>query len=343
MSDPYSRQLFRVEGQTFCWRDVVVCAQVAGRWDAVVDGLSQGLACVEYADTLDDPALEEAVEAAAAEFRYDRDLITAEETETWLGERGVSAADWLASIRRSELRRHFADRLDELSEAYPPEQEAIERALQVDLLCTELGRELAEFCAERVAAAAAVGIPVCPPTQSARGDPPEPPAGVGPPLAGVLFSLFEQILAGVQRFRDASISAQALQRAVDGHRMEWVRLECRAVQFGDETQAREAALCLREDGLDLDQVAAEARLEPTDAGFFVDEIEQTLQPVFLSARPGDVLGPIALDGAQTLYQVLSKTMPAESDPEVRARAEDWLVARALADEAQRRVTWLVSW
>jgi hypothetical protein len=38
--------------------------------------------------------------------------------------------------------------------------------------------------------------------------------------------------------------------------------------------------------------------------------------------------------------VLSKTMPGESDPELRARATDRLFGRALANEAQRRVHWL---
>jgi hypothetical protein len=341
MSDLSTGQLFAVEGQTFGWRDVVLFAHVAGRWSAVVREVSEGLACADYADTLEDPALEESVDAAAAEFRYDRDLITAEETEDWLSARGVTPADWLASIRRSELRQRFADRLEALRAAHPPKRAAVEQALLVDLLCTDLGQDLAEFSAERIAAAVAVGVPLQAP--SARGDPGRLPPGVDPEHARTLRPLFEQVGEGVRRFQESSLSAEALQRAVEGHRMDWVRLECRSVAFSDATQAREAAMCLREDGQNLDQVAAEARLEPRDAGFFVDEVEQTLQPVFLSARPGDILGPIELDGAQTLYQVISKTMPTESDPAVRSRAAEWLLTRALAEEARRRVTWLVRW
>ena len=147
------------------------------------------------------------------------------------------------------------------------------------------------------------------------------------------------MLQGVEQFRQAGITDEAIRREIQNHRMEWVRLECRTLAFPDLPQAREAALCLREDGLDIDEVAENAHLQAEEVRFYVDDLDPGLQASFVSAKPGDVIGPSAMNESHTLFQVLSKTMPGEQDPEIRDRAAERLFARALVNEAQRRVHW----
>jgi hypothetical protein len=340
MNQGFSEPLFRAGGQTFDWRDVILCAHLEGRWEPALEAIAEGLAGLAATDADEDADLEEAVDSAAAEFRYERELITAEETEAWLAARGVTVADWLASVRRGVLRERL-EGLGERRQAFPPSRKALERAVMVDLRCTSLGQELAESCASQVAGALAVGLP------SAADPPADPvdslPAGLDPQHAAARRPLFEAVRHAVQRYHTSILRDDTLRRAIQGHQVEWVRMECRTVTFAEEPQAREAALCLREDGQDLATVAAEAGLEPEVEGFFIEELTPELQPLFLSARPGDVVGPVPLDQGQALYLVAAKTIPALTDPEVRARAAAWVSARALAGESASRIEWVVRW
>lgn len=345
MTDFFARAVFRVEPEIFTWRDVMLFTHRLGRWAPLLQGITDGLVCVRHAEARsDDDAdgdLEEAVDSAAAEFRYDRELITADETEAWLAERGVTAADWLASIRREVLRSRFADLLPELRRGDSPSRREIESAVRVDLSCTRLGQQLASVCAEHAAAAAVAGLPRDSVAPTALAGP--LPAGLDIEYAQGRLPLIEWILQGVARFRQQAITEEAVGREVRQHKMEWVRLECRTVAFPDLVQAREAALCMREDHLDFDDVATSARREVAQARFYVEDLDQTLQPLLLSAMPGDIIGPTLIGESHTLFHVLSKTLPAESDPELRVRAAERLLTRALAKAGREGAHWLVTW
>jgi len=331
----FAGPVFQVDHETFSWRDVVLFTHERGDWQDLLEEIQAGLAAVRHFAHLDDEALEERVDAAAAEFRYDRELITAEETEAWLRARGVTAAEWLASIRRTVYREHFADRLTGLGAAAGDE---ITEAIRVELRCTGLGHRLAEQCAEYAAVAAAIGRLT--PSAAEAELPASLPPGLDPDHARTRLPLLAGMLEGAEEFRQAAITDEAIRREIQHHKMEWVRLECRALAFADPSPAREAALCLKDDGQSIEDVAASAHLEATDMRFYVDELDLALQPYFVSAMAGDVIGPSAVGESWTLFQVLSKTMPGESDPELRDRAAGRLFARALANEAQRRVHWL---
>jgi hypothetical protein len=341
LTDFFARPVFAVEPEVFSWRDVILFTHRRGRWETVLQEITDGLACVDHAEGGDDAIIEETVDAAAAEFRYDRELITADETEAWLREQGLTAAEWYAGIRRGVLYEHFADRRSELRRAAPTSREELEREAQVELLCTGLGRALAESFAEHVAAAAAAGfLSAGPPADQLAG---ALPAGLTRTHVAARLALIDRILEGGEQFGAAVLTEDAIRREVRLHQMEWVRLECRTVTFSDSVSAREAALCLREDGLGIEEVAAQARREVVEVRLYVDDLDPGLQPLFLSAVPGEVIGPAPVRGGLGLWQIASKTMAAEEDPEIRERAGRRLVARARSNEANRRVQWRIRW
>ncbi len=341
MDDFFAGPVFQVDHETFSWRDVVLFTHRLDRWEPLLRDMDAGLTAVRLFGRDEDEALEARAEAAAAEFRYDRDLITAEETEAWLRERGTTAAEWLAGIRRAVFREHYAGRLVGLGRAGTSPRRELVQAIRVELLCTGLGRELAEVCAEYAAAAAAVGCLV--PGAAPVGLPDSLPPGLEASHALTRLPLLDQIREGADRFRQAVMTDEALGREMQLHKMEWVRLECRTLTFPDLPAAREAVLCIREDGIDIDEVAANAGLEAADARFYVDDMEPSAQASFVSAMMGDLIGPSATETGYTLFHVLSKAIPEDSDPEIRERAAGRLFARALANEAQRRVRWTAGW
>jgi hypothetical protein len=125
--------------------------------------------------------------------------------------------------------------------------------------------------------------------------------------------------------------------------MDWVRLDCLMLAFEDPAQAREAALCLREDQQTMTALAGSAHRDTVQTTLYIEEIEEQLRPVFLSAVVGETIGPVQIDGEHLLYQVAAKTMPAVGNPDLQQRATDRLTTKALAGESRRRVRWLLSW
>lgn len=133
--------------------------------------------------------------------------------------------------------------------------------------------------------------------------------------------------------RQQTITPQKLGARIADHRLDWIRLDCRCLWFGEERIAREAAWCVTEDGLSLDEVAADERAEVRQWSFYLDEIDADIRPYFLAARPGDLLGPLKFRNAFPLFALAVKKMPAADDPQIRQRAKveqgthDELVAR----------------
>ncbi len=50
-------------------------------------------------------------------------------------------------------------------------------------------------------------------------------------------------------------------------------------------------MCLREDGLPLDEVADAAHATVSESRFYLDDLDPEVRPMFMAARPVDVLGP----------------------------------------------------
>jgi hypothetical protein len=310
--------VFAVDGEVFHWQDVFAHARACGGWDDLERAARAGVACGRHADESPDEEerLEQLVDKAGDEFRYERDLLTADEMEGWLVERGLTARTWLESVRRRVLRELWADQLDELVTRYDPSPEDVDAALAADMLCDDTHGALAEqFAAQAAAAAAAGGVATGEDRQQA-------------------------LLAAAERFRAAALTGEALRREIAAHQMEWVRIDCRALEFAEPTEAREAALCLREDGLPLDEVAQSAHVNVGALSFYLDEIDGEERSRFLASHAGHVVGPIPVDDVHLLYHVDAKVMPSADDAAVRARASALITARAMAIEAQQRVQWL---
>jgi hypothetical protein len=343
-----SRPLFTLRNDTYTWQDAILSALVGGRWDAVERRVREGLACVRYFERAGAKAPEASIEAAAAEFRYERDLISADEAEAWLAALGLDSADWLGWVRREVLREHCADQLEELLGRYPVTPAEVAEAAEVDLLCSELGGELTYALAERLAAGAAIGEVAAQTGEGVIGELLEE-RDVAPLVARIpsldasraaeQLPLLERIERDHARFAAGAARPEAVRRELEHGRLEWIRLRCEAVHFTTEEHAREAALCVREDGLSLADVAADAHAAVEELDCFLGTLDSELQPRLLSAVPPELVGPLRLGERHSLFMVLEKALPEVTDPDVLREAEARVVARALADQVNRRIRW----
>ncbi len=374
----FGQQVFEIGDETYRWEDVVAFGILTGRLQAIEYRTRQGLACAAYAETQDEDAeVEEQVDEAAAEFRYARDLVTAEEAEDWLAARGLETDEWLGVIRREVLRSACATRLDQLTRDFPPTQAEIFEAIRIEWLCADGGSPLVEGLAQWAAAAAADEA-LHPPgetesdddeeldlddldfgdtresahsgAETATGAIGEPPAIDLGPYQARLAGLGEEALAacverllrireGHARYCLSAASPQALRKELDMHRLDWVRMDARALFFESEAASREGAFCLREDGLSFDQLAADASTPVFDVRFLLTEVAEEVRPTLLAARSRDVVGPLWFDERWALLLVLDKILPNETDEQLRRMAVESAVERAVATQVSHRVKW----
>lgn len=375
MEPLFGQQVFEVGDETYRWEDIIAFGIMTGRMPALEHRTRQGLACEAFYESQDeDPAIEEAVDEAAAEFRYARDLVTAEEAEDWLAARNLSTDEWIGVIRRNVLREHYAPRLDQLLRDYPPRPADVVAAIGVEWLCAEGASSLADGLAQWAAATAWMDEqePEEPEPDTRTTDEldlddldfgddtseTETASGSIGEVSGVDLAPYRQRLSGLgdeqvaatverlvrlreghARFCVGAASAQAVRKELGMHRLDWVRMDARALFFENEAASREGALCIREDGMSFDQLAADAGTPVFDVRFLLTEVEEDVRPILLGAKPREVVGPLWFDERWALLLVLDKILPNEADEQLRRMAVESAVERAVATQVNLRVRW----
>jgi hypothetical protein len=302
-----SEPVFSAGGHCFTWVDVVEWARARGEWAALQHRVTALLA--REGELLAAGALPNAaqVQAAADNFRDRHNLLTADELEEWLERHDVNIGEWKTEMVRSLLEPSGA-----AATASPDE---VERACWTHGICSGKLAEYARTLAEEVAV-------------HLRDE----PLARAPDELGALREKRERFCA--DQLRGPALAAEITDNQVD-----WTRFDLRCLIHSDEMVVREAALCLRLDGRDLADVAADAAAELREISLLCDDAEPSLRTRLLAASPGDLIGPVAVSGAYQLVLLVRRASPSLDDPLVRLRAEEVLIRRALAAEVNRYVNW----
>jgi hypothetical protein len=312
------RSLFTVAGETYTWGDALVAAELRGGLAGLERQTRLGIACLRRLAAEEEGPAPDEVRAAATRFRHERNLLSAEELEGWLAHHGLSIGDWTGYLRRALLRERWSGELERIKAEFTVADEEVEAALPADAVCTGFLRRAAEQLAADAALAAAGG------SVDRTGDRRE--------LLAALAEAAEAHLAGVA-------TAARIEREVGARNLDWMRVEADSLELADAEAAREAALCVRLDGRPLAEVAADSGAPMQQVVLYVEDAEPELRPLLLSARPGELVGPLERGGGRLLLHVRAKTGASADDPELRRRAADALAARAVARELRDRVRW----
>ena len=308
--------IFAIENQEFGWDEIVAAAQIWGEWNLFADSVRQSLACLRHAAQTGQLPTTARMREVATEFRYARNLISAEETHRWLQFWNMTVEDWMNCLRGRLLKQNWAGQLTEITRANPISDAEVERVVQMYAVC---GRKL-ESWASRLAGHAAVAA--------------NPNEGSHSPR-----ELIARIETEFERKRQQSITMKLIETKIATHRLDWIHYDCRYLWFDNETVGREAAWCVSEDGLSLDEVAADAHDEVRQWSFYADEIEASVRPYFLAARQGDLVGPLKLKSGYPLFSLLNKKMPHVDDPQILTRAEQAIVTSVTTQAINERVKW----
>ncbi len=305
------QSFFTIHERAFGWDEIRAAAQAWGEWEAFAADTARGLAALQYATAHRCLPASAAVQAAANEFRYARQLVSAQEAQAWLAAWGLSANDWLAYFRRTLAKENLAQ--CELPPVNPAE---VERVLLAEALCSgKLGA-----WAERLAGRGAL---------VARFNGAD----------AVRRAEIAALDAAFENCRRQLLDPAALRQQIAHNYLDWIRCDCRYLWFAEERLAREAALCVRHDGLSLDEVAHAARAVVQEWSFYLDELTPAARAPFVAAQRGDWLGPLALLEGFPLLAITGKTLPDEADPQIRQRAETALVGHSMKQAMNESVRW----
>lgn len=330
MEELFKHKVFTVAGTTYDWEDVVRAAKLRGDWRGLESETRQGVACFKQearnGETLDP----EEVASAAREFRYAHNLITAQEVEGWLKNWGLTVEEWMGYFRRSRLRQTWSDQLEAIVAAYPVTDTEIARSIKATAVCSGKLKQFAQRLAGRVAA-----------HDKLTGE-----TTTGRWLADTnngerKIAAIAAMEASFERFRSLVTTPKAVEDRIASQRIEWAWFDCCFVAFPEEHLAREAALCVREDGLELHEVAADAKRTVQQNSFYLEEAEAVLKSHLLGASKEELIGPVNSGGQYLLFLVLDKQIPSDKDVTIRQRAEQALLKSALAHEINNRVQWHV--
>ena len=340
--------VFAVEGETYCWRDVILSAVQRGDWHVVETRTRQGVASVRHAEASGIAVPAAALEAAGRAFRYARDLVTAQSMEEWLEHHELSVQDWTAYLRRDLQRARWSADLDNLVARYPITDGEATPLTLVEAICSSELDSWSRVLAGRAAAHAFVvanAKSTASPTAPSSVEQLEPLHAVPlsvlwgdePAKLQATARRLQRLDESLSRFRAALLTERAVQDYVTSRQLDWVRFDCRLMAFPDEAMAAEAALLLREDGEGFTGVYQVAHTAPRAAQFYLDQIDDSMRDHFLGSRPGDLIGPVRIAGEYVLYQVEEKVLPTVRDADVRRRAEDGLMNNALGQQFEQRV------
>lgn len=288
MADRRAMAVFRAGGRAFTAGDVLDTAPVAP-----VPGTAEEL--------VDDAALE----AAIAEYRYARDLVSAQECEAWLASRGLAYADLVDHLRRClGASGATADAQDPLVDALLDpafDRHARELARLAALAC-EHGEALDEL---------------------------------------ELRSAWPRWNALAENWLQARIDAGARRRELEAQAPAWTRLRALLVEFDDAAAAREARLCVEADGEDLAGLARAQGLAWRELDTRADELAPALARALAHAPVGSLQSAQLEDGRHCLLRLSSRVPPQLADPAIAARIDAALRARALDALVCRHVHWIL--
>lgn len=317
--NPGAHPVFQIGSRVITVDDVLAAAVWRGELDPLIARHRAGLEAERRAELLGLEPDPEAVDSLVTEFRYARDLVSAEECEQWLTARGLTADDLLGTARRQVL----TDATEvEVTACVDPGS----RVWFADILLSDDFDDLVRAWAWRLAGVIEAG---------------ELKEGI--PEGTLSTETREKIEAG---FAEACVELRQvdrLGRELAARRLSLLWVAGTEVVFPDESAAREALFCVGEDGMGLAAIGAEHGLPRLNREGFVGDQPGDWETWLVSAKPGDAFRPPVADAADPegwpVFHLLRRREPSLDDPDVVERLTGEIQRRHFLELEARHVRW----
>jgi hypothetical protein len=143
--------------------------------------------------------------------------------------------------------------------------------------------------------------------------------------------------AAYHRVCETVLNPQARKKQLAMLRMPLTQFEAEVIEVESRDAAREALLCIREDGMSMEEVAAEARYPYRRLTFLHQDVAGELQQKFWNVGAGDMLEPLPRGDGFELYRITKKNEPELDDAAVQQRIDDCLLEKYFSTLAREYV------
>jgi hypothetical protein len=326
--------------QEYTARDAIDAAIFRGEFEETWQTFLRHVAAEGRADELELELDESAISAAAEDFRHRHDLITAEETEAWLANRGLTFGDFSDYFARQYC-------VGAVDEGFSPEQVGYTSAAPElrDLFVAELilSRVLENMTTKLMWRLAARCAGKEPTSEAIAAEKRKFLHRIGIEPAQLAHWLEElgrdsqwlnEMLATEAAYGthcDRLLVPEARQRELMALRLHLTRFEIELIELESHDAAQEALFCVREDGMSMEEVAAEGRYPYRRADFLLEDLPADAQQKYFSGSPGDVLKPISHGDGFELCRIIKKVEPRLEDPSVKSRVDRRLLDQYFSD------------
>lgn len=348
----HGRSVFRCDGAEFGPWEVVDFAWVRGDLLPLWNRFLDGLACERRAEALGLEPEEGALQNLSEEYRYEADLVSAEETEQWLADRELTEEQFGAYFTRLYWLNHF-DR------ATPEEFERVEYpAATAELRDLFLGELVLSGPLEHLSKAAswrAAALALRKENQSL----PDGEAALRQLLSDMdldVSTVLEQagklgrdrdwleqcalMEAAFHGERDKPLGESSRHRALAARRLGLTRVDLETAFPPNPDAAQEFLQCLREGGEEASELAHECGFDFERATVFVEDCSPEMQSALLSAAPGEVLAPRPAGERFAVCRLARKTDPSLANADVLERIDWRLIEGHFAELSSGRVHWI---
>src|SRR5262249_24214368 len=331
--------------ETVSPHDVIVCGCGTHEYtarDAIDSAIFRGeveekwqtflghIAAEERADELELELDESAISAAAEEFRYRHDLITAEETEAWLANRGLTFDNFTDYFARQYCVGAVDEDVSPQEIGYTSAAPELRDLFLAELILsgaledmtTKLMWRLAARCAGKQPTSEAIAAEKRKFLHRIGIDPKQ--------LANWLEELDRDsrwlnemlvIEAAYEAHCDTLLVPETRQRELMALRLHLTRFEIELIELESHDAAKEALFCVREDGMSMEEVATEGRYPYRRAEFLLEDLPEDAQQKYLSVSAGNLLEPIPHGDGFELRRIINKFEPQADDPSVKSRVD----------------------
>jgi len=334
------------EDQEYTARDAIDAAIFRGELEAKWKEFLEAVEAEKRSDELDLDLDEAAISSAVEAFRYEYDLITAEETEEWLANRGLTLDDFTDYFTRHYCANAFHKEIVPVDVDYQSASRELRESFltelilsgELDRMTTALMWRLAAHCVEKDPDPDAIAV-----AEQKFFDRNEiEPAQLADWLERLgrdseWFNIMLVIGATYRIRRDTLLVPQARQRGLAALRLPLTRFETEIVEFESRDAAKEALFCVREDGMSMEDVAREGRYPYRRVNLLLEDIPIDTQQRFLCVSTGQVLKPIERGDGFELYRILKKIEPSLDDPRVKSEIDQRLLDRHFSELVSKHV------
>jgi len=321
-------------------RDAIDAAVFRGELEEKWQAFLADVAAEERADELELELDESAISAAAEEFRYRHDLITAEETEAWLTNRGLTFADFSTYFARQYCVGAVHESFSSEQIEYASASQELRHLFVAELILSgfledmtvKLMWRLAARCAGKEPSSDAIAVEKRKFLHRIGIEPPQ--LGHWLEEMGRDSQWLDEMLAIEAVYAahcEALLVPEARQRGLMALRLSLTLFEVEQIELESHDAAQEALFCVREDGMSLEEVATECRYPYRVANFLLQDLPAEVQQKYLSVSQGDLLEPMPRSDGFALCRIIKKIEPRLEDPTVKLRVDQRLLDQYFSD------------